>query len=90
MAKQIISEEFKRMQKLAGINEINISVYKYEPKYTEAEASKLFNYHERTGMLPDDMTEEEYDELMSYYNIKKDNDDDFTDPAGGSGIHSYI
>lgn len=86
MKKQILSEEFKRMQKLAGI----ITENRYEPKYTEAEASKLSDYHERTGMLPDDMTKEEYDELMSYYNIRKDNDDDFTDPAGGSGIHSHI
>jgi hypothetical protein len=59
-------------------------------KYTEDEASKLFDYHERTGMLPQDMTSEEYDEIMSYYNIKRDNWDDDTDPAGGSGIHSYI
>jgi hypothetical protein len=86
MSKQIISEEFKRMQKLAGITNENT----YKPKYTESEASKLFDYHERTGMLPDDVTKEEYDELMSYYNIKRDNDDDFTDPAGGSGIYSHI
>ena len=84
MKRQILSEEFKRMQKLAGIDENT-----YEPKYTESEASKLFDYHERTGMLPDDMTEEEYDKLMSHYGIKRDNNN-FTDPAGGSGIYSHI
>jgi hypothetical protein len=84
MKKQI--NEIKRMQQLAGILKEN----QYIPRYSEEDASKLFDYHERTGMLPEDMTEEEFDELMSYYGIKRDNDEDFIDPAGGSGIHSHI
>jgi hypothetical protein len=87
-----MTQEQLRMQMLAGI--ITEGQYKAmlneNIKYTEDEASKLFDYHERTGMLPQDMTSEEYDEIMSYYNIKRDNWDDDTDPAGGSGIHSYI
>jgi hypothetical protein len=85
-----MNKETLRMQMLAGI--ITEGQYKAKLneniKYTEDEASKLFDYHERTGMLPQDMTSEEYDEIMSYYNIKRNNDD--TDPAGGSGIHSHV
>lgn len=85
-----MNKETLRMQMLAGI--ITEGQYKKilneNIKYTEDEASKLFDYHERTGMLPQDMTPEEYDEIMSYYGIKRDNDD-FTDPAGGHGIHSH-
>ena len=58
-------------------------------KYTESDAHSIFDYHERTGMLPDDMTSEEFDEVMAHYGIGKD-DEDFTDPAGGHGLHSHI
>ena len=86
-----MNKEQLRMQMLAGI--ITESQYKSmldeNIKYTEDEASRLFDYHEKTGMLPQDMTPEEYNEILSYYNIKRNYDDD-TDPAGGSGIHSHI
>ena len=36
------------------------------------------------------MTLEEYNEIMSYYNIKRNYDNDDIDPAGGRGIHSHI
>ena len=87
-----MTQEQLRMQMLAGI--ITESQYKEKLneniKYTEDEASKLFDYHERTGMLPKDMTSEEYNEIMSYYNIKRNYDNDDIDPAGGRGIHSHI
>jgi hypothetical protein len=40
--------------------------------YNRQEAQKAFDYHEKTGQLPDGMSEEEFDELMNKYNLKRD------------------
>ena len=69
----------------SGYGNLNESIR----KYTKSEAYKLFDYHERTGMLPQGMTKEEFNKIMSYYNIKR-NHDDSIDPAGGSGLYSHL
>lgn len=61
-----------------------------ESKFSYEDACKLSDYVERTGMLPDGMDEEEYNDTMEYHGITaRDDDDDFTDPAGGHGLHSH-
>ncbi len=57
-------------------------------QYSEDDASKMFDYHERTGMLPENVSADDYKALMAKYNIVRDNNED-TDPAGGSGLHSH-
>lgn len=57
--------------------------------FTYSDASKLFDYHERTGLLPDKISADDYKEIMAKFNIKRDNED-FTDPSGGSGLHSHF
>ena len=78
-------KEAKGKYKSSGYGDLKESIR----KYTKSEASKLFDYHERTGMLPQGMTKEEFNKIMSYYNIKK-NYDDSIDPAGGSGLYSHL
>ena len=79
-------KEPKGKYKSSGYGDLKESI---QPKLKKDEASKLFDYHERTGILPQDITPEEYNEIMSYYGIKRDNED-FTDPSGGSGLHSHL
>jgi hypothetical protein len=78
-------KEAKGKYKSSGYGDLKESIR----KYTKSEASKLFDYHERTGMLPQGMTKEEFNKIMSYYNIKR-NYDDSIDPAGGSGLYSHL
>jgi hypothetical protein len=78
-------KEAKGKYKSSGYGDLKESIR----KYTKSEASKLFDYHERTGMLPQGMTKEEFNKIMSYYNIKR-NHDDSIDPAGGSGLYSHL
>ncbi len=40
------------------------------------DASKLFDYHERTGNLPVGLSSEEYDEIMKRFNISRMDDSD--------------
>ena len=61
-------KEAKGKYKSSGYGDLKESI---QPKLTSDEASKLFDYHERTGMLPKDMTSEEYDEIMLYYTDRK-------------------
>jgi len=58
--------------------------------YSEDEVSRIYDYHERTGMLPNDMDGSEFKSLCKKYNIGIDKDEDFTDPSGGSGLHSHL
>jgi hypothetical protein len=78
-------KEAKGKYKSSGYGDLKESI---QPKLKKEEAYKLFDYHERTGMFPKGMTKEEYNKIISYYNIKRNNDD--TDPAGGSGLHSHL
>lgn len=58
-------------------------------KYTYVEACALFGHHELTGFYPYGMTIEGYEAIMKEHGLISD-DEDFTDPAGGSGLHSHI
>lgn len=60
-------------------------------QFTEADAFKLFDYVERTGMLPDNISAEDFKQIIAKYDIKReyDEDDDDLDPAGGRGLHSH-
>jgi hypothetical protein len=40
------------------------------------DASKLFDYHERTGMLPTELSAEKYDEIMKKYGISRQDNSD--------------
>jgi len=53
------------------------------------DAQSLFDYHENTGMLPDDLTPEKFEEICAKYNLVPDREDDI-DPAGGYGLHSHL
>ncbi len=62
-----------------------------ESQYSKEDVSKMFDYHERTGMLPDDIDGDEFKALLKKYNITRDEDDeDDIDPAGGRGLHSHL
>lgn len=52
-------------------------------------ACALYEYCQRTGRLPYGLTPEKYDEIVSKYKLKSDNDHDI-DPAGGHGIESHV
>jgi hypothetical protein len=58
-------------------------------EYTYEEACSLFDHHENTGFYPYGMTIEEYEAIMKEHGLTRDNED-FTDPAGGSGLHSHV
>jgi hypothetical protein len=52
-------------------------------------AMALYDYHERTGRLPYDLSPEKFEAICAKYNLTKDNDND-TDPAGGHGLDSHM
>lgn len=56
---------------------------------TYSEACSLYDYHERTGLLPSDINEDQFDEIMKFYNIES-TDFEGLDPAGGTGLYSHI
>ena len=58
-------------------------------KYNYSDACSIFDYHERTGLFPKDMTESQFNILMATFNLTRDTED-FTDPAGGHGLESHI
>ena len=67
-------------------NKLKESYEEYEEKkYAEDLALR---YRSR-GDWPDDISEEEFRDLMGKYDLKL-YDDDFTDPAGGSGLASHL
>ena len=59
-----------------------------EYNFTDDQLKALY-YHEKTGMLPDDMSEEEFDTIYSIWKSEQYYED-FTDPAGGSGLDSHV
>ena len=68
-------------------NKLKESYEEYEEKkYAEDLALR---YRSR-GDWPDDISEEEFRDLMGKYDLKLYDDDNFTDPAGGSGLASYL
>lgn len=56
---------------------------------TYEEACKLFDHHEATGMFPDGVTEEMYNEIMNKFDLKPDREM-MMDPSGGHGLYSHI
>ena len=68
-------------------NKLKESYEEYEEKkYAEDLALR---YRSR-GDWPDDISEEEFRDLMGKYDLKLYDDDNFTDPAGGSGLASHL
>lgn len=57
---------------------------------TSDEAYALFDYHENSGMFPEGITKESFDEIMDYFDIHRDEEDNDLDPAGGHGLYSHI
>lgn len=55
--------------------------------FTEKELDALQQY-EDTGMFPEWLSDEEGDTLVARW--RKKYEDDFTDPAGGSGLDSHV
>jgi hypothetical protein len=60
-------EKKMKLQENKDINWDNISA---------EDASKLFDYHERTGDLPDSLSSEKYKEIMKKYGISRQDDSD--------------
>ena len=60
-------EKKMKLQENKDINWDNISA---------EDASKLFDYHERTGDLPDSLPSEKYKEIMKKYGISRQDDSD--------------
>ena len=60
-----------------------------ESRYSKDDVWSIVDYHEKTGMLPKGMDAEEFDQLKAQYGIEVDRED-FTDPAGGSGLYSHL
>jgi hypothetical protein len=63
----ILANLFMKVKENKDINWDNLSA---------EDASKLFDYHERTGMLPTDLSAEKYDEIMKKYGISRQDDSD--------------
>ncbi len=80
-----VDDEHNRFIKVYG-RKIQINE---NQELSSEDVSKLFDYHERTGMLPDGIDAEEFKRLLKKYNISRDNDKDL-DPAGGYGLSSHI
>jgi len=55
--------------------------------FTKEELDALQQY-EDTGMFPEWLSDEEGDALLAKW--RAEYEDDFTDPAGGSGLDSHI
>lgn len=77
------------MKKFRDEAESELGLNEELDSFTKEELSAL-DYHEKTGMIPDGMSEEEFDILLSKWRAKHEDEDDFTDPAGGSGLDSHI
>ena len=58
-------------------------------KYTFSDVCSICDYQERTGLLPKDMSEKEFEDLMREYNLVSNIESD-VDPAGGRGLYSHI
>ena len=58
-------------------------------EFTKEDAYSMADYHERTGHLPFDISEEEFNYLIELHNIIMD-DTSSIDPAGGYGLISHI
>ena len=80
-----VDDEHNRFIKVYG-RKIQINE---NQELSSEDVSKLFDYHERTGMLPDGIDAEEFKRLLKKYNISRDNENDL-DPAGGYGLSSHI
>ena len=59
-----------------------------EYNFTDDQLDALY-YHEKTGMIPDYMSEEEFDTIYSIWKSEHGYEY-FTDPAGGSGLDSHV
>lgn len=73
----------EKMKKLALKENINWDSISQDDAYS------LFDYHEKTGMLPLNLSAEKFNQIMLKYNIEADRDEEI-DPAGGYGLHSHI
>ena len=58
-------------------------------KITYSEACSIYDYHERTGLLPKGMEAEQFDAMNKRYGLRKFEDSDI-DPAGGYGLESHV
>jgi len=66
----------KMVKERVGMQSIKLNENFNWDRISAEDASKLFDYHERTGMLPSNLSAEKYDEIMKKYRISRQDDSD--------------